>query len=49
MKQPETSDTKVDMSTIEMTAKHEIHVGSTVSFTDQIAGREQTITIVAPN
>jgi transcription elongation factor GreA len=27
----------------------EIHLGSTVSFTDQNAGRDQTITIVAPH
>jgi transcription elongation factor GreA len=35
------------MSTTEMTTEHEVHVGSTVSFTDQSAGRDQTFTIVA--
>jgi transcription elongation factor GreA len=35
------------MSTTEMTAKHEVHVGCTVSFTDQRAERDQTFTIVA--
>jgi transcription elongation factor GreA len=35
------------MSTIELPAAHQVQVGSTVSFTDQRAGREQTITIVA--
>jgi transcription elongation factor GreA len=38
---------RVDMSTIEMTATHEVHVGSTVSFTDQSARRDQTFMIVA--
>ena len=37
------------MSTIEMTAKHKVHIGATVSFTDQDAGRRQTFTIVAPH
>jgi transcription elongation factor GreA len=35
------------MSAIEMTARHKVHVGSTVSFTDQSAGRDQTFMIVA--
>ena len=37
------------MSTVEMTARHEVHVGCTVSFTDQGAGRDQTFMIVAPH
>ena len=37
------------MSTIELGTDHEIHLGSTVSFTDQSANRNQTITIVAPH
>jgi len=37
------------MSTIELGNDHEIHLGSTVSFTDQNAGSEKTITIVAPH
>lgn len=36
------------MSTIELNT-YEVHLGSTVSVTDQSAGREQTFTIVAPN
>ena len=36
------------MSTIELDAGHEVHLGSTVSFTDQSAMLDQTITIVAP-
>jgi transcription elongation GreA/GreB family factor len=36
------------MSTIELGTDHEVHLGSTVSFTDQGANRKQTITIVAP-
>ncbi|MGA2010958.1 MAG: GreA/GreB family elongation factor [Solirubrobacteraceae bacterium] len=35
------------MSTIEIAAQTEVHFGSVVSFTDQIAGRDQTFTIVA--
>ena len=37
------------MSTIELGTDHEIHLGSTVSFTDQVSDRKQTITIVAPH
>ncbi len=33
------------MSTVEMSA---VHLGSTVSFTDEKAGRDQTFTIVDP-
>ena len=38
------------MSTTQMSAdQHEVHLGSTVSFTDPGAGREKTFTIVDPH
>ena len=46
-KQKDQRHRKVDMSPIDLTAQHEVRFGSTVSFTDQSAGREQTFTIVA--
>ncbi len=38
------------MSSIQMSAdQHEVHLGSTVSFTDPNAGHEKTFTIVDPH
>ncbi len=38
------------MSTIQMSAdQHQVHLGSTVSFTDPGAGRDKTFTIVDPH
>jgi transcription elongation factor GreA len=37
------------MSTIELGSTGAVHLGSTVSFIDQSADREQTFTIVAPH